>query len=301
MQKKSMLKGYIYVILSAFIFGIMPLMAKLIYAEGVNSLSLVFLRNCLSFPVLGIIAKVKGNSFKIPTRVIPSISIISIVGCAITPLLLFSSYKYIDSGTATVFHFIYPAIVVLIEFIFLKKKIKGGTILSLIICLIGICLFYTPGKPINASGSFYALLSGVTYATYIVLLASFKMKEISPFVFSFYVASICSAVMFLVCLLGGQLMLPQSISGWILSLVFAVAINVGAVVLFQSGTFIVGGERASILSTCEPITSVFAGAIVFNEIISLSTAIGTVLVILASILITVLDMKKKNHQKKLLL
>lgn len=34
-------------------------------------------------------------------------------GCCITPILLFSSYRYLASGMATVFHFAYPVIVVL--------------------------------------------------------------------------------------------------------------------------------------------------------------------------------------------
>ncbi len=42
MKKKSLIKGYIFVIMSALIFGLMPLMAKFIYAEGVNPPTLVF-------------------------------------------------------------------------------------------------------------------------------------------------------------------------------------------------------------------------------------------------------------------
>ena len=63
------------------------------------------------------------------------------------------------------------------------------------------------------------------------------------------------------------------------------------IVLFQKGTFLIGGGRASIISTFEPITSLIAGVIIFNEHLSVFTAIGTVLVIVASVLIAVYDMK----------
>ncbi len=293
-DKKSVLKGYLFVILSAVIFGIMPLMAKFIYKEGVNSITLVFLRNCMALPVLAVAAILSGKTLKISSKDIPPISLIALVGCCFTPLLLFSSYNYMDSGVATVFHFIYPGVVVLIEFIFLRKKIKGGTILSLILCLVGICLFYTPGKPISAEGSIYAFASGVTYAIYVVLLANFKRKELSGWVLSFYISLVCSMVLLAVCLIMGEFALPVSLKGWGLCLIFAIAVNVGAVVLFQGGTRIVGGERASILSTFEPITSVIVGAVVFDEVIGLRTGMGTVLVISASILITVFDMRKKQ-------
>lgn len=289
--QKSMIKGFVYVILSAVMFGTMPLMAKAIYAQGVNSMTLVLLRNCLSLPFLVIAALASGKSLKMSPKDIPSVSCISLVGCCLTPLLLFNSYQYMDTGVATVFHFIYPGIVVLIEFLFFRKKIKGATILSIILCLVGVCLFYTPGKPISTKGSIYAFASGVTYATYVVLLANFKRKELSGWVLSFYISLICSVVLLGVCLLTGELMLPASLKGWGLSVLFAIAINVGAVVLFQNGTRIVGGEKASILSTFEPITSVVVGMLVFNEVMGLGTIIGTVLVIAASIFITLFDNK----------
>ena len=295
-DRKSIIKGYMYVILSAIIFGTMPLMAKNIYTEGVNPVTLVLLRNFLALPFLAVAGVFAGNSLKISLKDIPSISLIALVGCSATPLLLFSSYNYMDSGTATVFHFIYPGVVVLIEFLFLRKKIKIGTVFSLLLCLGGICLFYTPGNPISPVGSIYAFSSGVTYAMYVVLLANFKRKELSGWVLSFYISLISSVVLLTVCFLTGELMLPHSLKGWGLSFLFAMAVNVGAVVLFQGGTRIVGGEKASILSTFEPVTSVVAGVVAFHEEISFRTVIGTLLVICASVLITVFDKKEYSNE-----
>ena len=293
MNRKRMLKGFLYVILSAVIYGTMPLMAKHIYSEGVNPLSLVFLRNLLAFPFLAILAKVSGNSLAAKLKDIPTIGIVGLMGCCITPLLLFSSYNYMDTGTATIFHFIYPGVVVLIGFLFLKKKVGAGTIVSLLLCMGGIALFYTPGSPISVAGSVYAFTSGVTYAVYVVLLANFRRKELSGWVLSFYISLICSVVLFCVCIAFGQLSLPVSIKGWGLSLLFALAVNVGALVLFQNGARIIGGEKAAILSTFEPITSVVAGTLFLGEVIGVRTGIGTVMVLVASVLIAVFDSRKQ--------
>lgn len=290
MEQKKLLKGYIFIIMSAVIFGLMPLMAKFIYKDGVNPTTLVFLRNIISVPMLGLLSIfTTGTSIKIGAKVLSKISIIAFMGCCITPLLLFSSYNHIPSGTATVFHFIYPAVVVVGEFIFLKNKIKWGHIISVVICIAGIALFYNPDNKINIEGSFYALLSGITYAIYVILLSAFKNKEIPIFTFSFYVATICSIVMFFVCIFTKQLALPKSVLGWLLAIVFGFSLNVGAVVLFQKGTFLIGGGRASILSTFEPITSILAGVIIFNEKINIFTVVGTILVITASIVIALCD------------
>ena len=290
-EKKSLIKGYAFVILSAVIYGTMPLMATHIYSEGVNSISLVFLRNLLSFPFLAIMALVSGKSLAVKIKDIPSIAAVGLMGCCITPLLLFSSYHYMDTGVATIFHFIYPGVVVLISFLFFKKKVGLGTVISLLLCLGGIALFYTPGSSITLEGSVYAFSSGVTYAVYVVLLANFKRKELSGWVLSFYISVICSLVLFVVCVASGQLTFPVSLQGWGLSLVFALAVNVGALVLFQNGARIIGGEKAAILSTFEPITSVVAGTLFLGEVIGISTGIGTVMVLAASIMITVFDKK----------
>ena len=52
MERRTPWLGYLCVILSAVIFGCMPLGANFLYAQGVTPMSLVFLRNLLSLPVL---------------------------------------------------------------------------------------------------------------------------------------------------------------------------------------------------------------------------------------------------------
>ena len=292
-------KGYLYAVLSAVIFGCMPLMAKYIYADGVTPMTLVFLRNLLALPSLAALAWMQGKSLKIPLKTLPSVSIISLVGCCLTPTLLFSSYQFIASGTATVFHFIYPSIVVLAGIVFLRKKAQLGSIVSVIICCAGVALFYTPGQPLDPMGSFLALFSGVTFATYVLLLSVFKYKEVTGFLFSLYVAAIASVFTFILCLASGNLSLPGSAMGWIMCIIFAFLVTTGAVVLFQQAAFIIGGERTSILSTLEPTTSVIVGIIIFHEPLSLRTVLGSALVILASILIAIFDMKNKSCEEEL--
>ncbi|MFG6364621.1 MAG: DMT family transporter [Schaedlerella sp.] len=100
-----------------------------------------------------------------------------------------------------------------------------------------------------------------------------------------------------VCLSTGQLRLPRAPVVWLVSLIFSLILSVGAVVLFQQGTFLIGGQRAAILSTFEPITSLVVGFLVFHENISFRLLAGAALVIAATVIIAVFDMlelKKKR-------
>jgi drug/metabolite transporter (DMT)-like permease len=244
--------------------------------------------------VLFLLALRTKSTVKTDFKTFGQIVFISLMGSCITPLLLFISYNYIPSGTSTVIHFIYPAVVVIGEFLFLKSNLKRGHIISVILSLAGISLFYSPADGINLEGSLCALASGFTYAMYVVALSAFKSKKMPVFILSFYVAAVCSVSMLCVCLFTKQLSLPTSLTGWLLLILFAFALNIGAVVLFQKGTFLAGGSRAAILSTFEPITSIFAGIVIFHESVSVFTVAGSILVIAASILIVLSDMHKSK-------
>lgn len=289
-----MLKGYIFAVFSAVIYGLMPLMASHIYADGVNAMTLVFLRNFLALPALAILAFCQQKTLKVPVKSLGGTAFLAAFGCCITPVLLFSSYHYIPSGTATTIHFIYPAAVVLIGILFLKKKTQLGTILSLLLCVGGICLFYKPGADFHWGGAGLALVSGVTFATYVSMLPVLRHEKVTGFLFTFYIALCSSVMMAITCLATGNLALPQSLTGWAWCLLFALGVTTGAVVLFQQGTFLIGGERASILSTFEPITSLVAGAVFMGETLGPRDYAGAALVIAASVLIAVVDMKKKT-------
>ena len=280
---KNTLKGYSFAVLSAVIYGTMPLMAKHIYADGVTPLTLVFLRNLLSLIPLAVLAYKEQGTLKIPVKQLPSISLISLLGCCITPILLFCSYQYIASGIATVFHFVYPALVVVAEILFLKRKAQTVNIVSVLLCVVGISLFYSPGEPLNFTGSALALLSGVTFAGYVILLAHFDSRNISGFLLCFYVAAVSSIVCLIICIVTNSLVLPSSLPVWGLCVLFSLLVTTGAVALFQRSAFLIGSERTSILSTLEPITGMVLGVTVLGEPLVPGAVIGSVLVFSAKI------------------
>lgn len=289
MNRKLCIKGYVYIILSSVIYGCMPLMASHIYSDGVTPMGLVLWRNVLSVPMLVIIALAFKQPLKIERKRLPSVFSLGIMGCALTPLLLFSSYRYMASGTATVLHFVYPLVVVVLEILFLHKGVKWNTVLSLLLFVGGITTFYSPGAEINLTGSIIALASGVVFAIYIVLLGVFKVGNIPSFTLSIYVAIASAVSIFAVCLCTGGISIPKSLFGWGMCLLFALSVNVFAFVLFQRGTLLIGGSRASIISALDPVTSVLVGIVILGEPASWRTVIGAFLIISASVLIAVFD------------
>ncbi len=293
-MKFKTIKGYLFAILSAVIFGCMPLMAKLIYADGVTPFSLVFLRNFFALVPLALLAYKENKTLKIDKKVLPSVCLISILGCSVTPILLFCSYKFLSSGTATVLHFSYPAIVIIAEIIFLRKKPKIYSIISVLLCVIGISLFYSPSEPLNLSGSVLAIASGLTFAIYVVMLSHFDSQKVTGFLFCFYTTLISAVACFIICIATNNLVFPSTLTGWVLCIIFSLLVTVGAVVLFQKSAFLIGGDNVSILSTLEPITSIIVGVVVFDEPLGVPVIIGSILVVSASIITALFDIKNKK-------
>ena len=238
----------------------------------------------------------QNKTLKIPVKALPRLSLISVLGCCATPILLFCSYQFIPSGTATVINFTYPAFVVVGGIVFLKNKPQLGSIVCVALCVVGIGMFYSPGQAVNLTGVLLSLGSAITFAAYVNILACFDRDKAPGFLLTFYIVLISSIVSFAVCVVTNSLALPTTLPGWGLCLLFSLLVTVGAVVLFQESAFLIGGERTSILSTLEPITSLIIGAIVFHEVITLPVIIGSILVIAAS-LITVLPDLIKNKEK----
>ena len=287
-------KGCLFAILSAIIYGSMPLMAKYIYADGVTPMALVFLRNFFSIIPLGILAYRERKSLKIQSALLPELSLLSFLGCCLTPILLYSSYRFIPSGLATVCNFAYPSFVVVGEILFLRKKIRTTSVLSVVLCIAGISMFYTPQNDFNLTGAALALLSAVTFAGYVLLLSRFGKHGFSGFLLSFYVTAISSVFTFGICIATGSLVLPATLTGWGLCLLLSLLVTTVAVVLFQQSVFLIGGEVTSILSTLEPITGVIIGVVIFQEAFGIRTLMGTVLVIAASVITVFFNLMKKS-------
>lgn len=284
--------GFVLVILSAVLFGIMPVLAKQIYTMGGNPLSLCVYRFLFSIPFLwGVVKRSKEDSLLVTKEQMRKVLILSL-GCAGTPLLLFQSYQYISSGMATTIHFVYPILVLLGSALIYHEKMTRLKIVCAGLCMAGILCFYSPGQAAGMKGVVLAFCSGIMYAFYILYFSKSGLAELSPYKLSIYL-SIFSTLWLLLAALGtGQLITDISWKAWALTIVFSLMVAVFASVFFQIGTSRIGAEKASLLSTFEPLTSVVAGVIFFKEQLTLKSVGGIVCILLAVLLLAAGEKKR---------
>ena len=279
-------KGFILVILSAVVFGMIPLIVRSVNDCGSNSIMTSFLRFLLSLLPLYLSVRAKKSNLRITKEEALKILLIAVCGFGGTSVLLFLSYTYIPTGMATTIHFVYPVFVIFGSILFLKQKISPMKLVCVALCFGGILLFYNGGDgALDPLGMLFAFASGITYSFYIVYLDFSGLAKMEPTRMIFYMNTFSALMVGSLAVATGSFTLDISLKGWILALLLAISVSFLAVRSFQMGVRYIGPQNAAILSTFEPITSLVVGILVYQEVLTLAGVIGCVL-ILSSVVIT---------------
>lgn len=274
-----MSKGKLFLILSAFLYGVLPTLAAIAYRGGVNGITLTFLRSFISVPILYIIIKADKKSLHLTKKQLRSIINLSIFGGALPILLLYLSYNYISTGLATTLHFVYPLVIIFASAVIYREKISRVTLASALFVTIGIFMFSDISTSASKIGIIFALISGVLYSFYVIYIDRSGLDRMDFIVLTFYIMLFMSGVIFLFGIAVNGLNFDISPVSWVIANLISLITTLGAMPLLQIGIRYEGASTAGILSTVEPITTIILGAIFLGEIINASQILGGALII----------------------
>lgn len=278
-----MKKGYIYTALSAIIFGLMPLLTKIIIARGATSLTIAFFRVFYVTIVLFFVLKIKKIDLHLEKRDLLSAILTSIFGSGLTIIILNESYNYVDTGIATSLHFLYPLFVAVLCCFFYGEKIKKKQILSLSFALVGIICFMSKGDG-SLFGYFLAITSGLTYAFYLVKMDKTGLVKMNALKLSFYLALFTTIEIFTMNLFMQDVVFKMDAIAYGLLLVLALSSSFLATVLLQKGVLLLGSTRASFICLLEPVTSMIVGILWLNEALTFNKGLGGLAIIISLII-----------------
>lgn len=278
-----MKKGYIYTALSAIIFGLMPLLTKIIIARGATSLTIPFFRVFYVTIVLFFVLKIKKIDLHLEKRDLLSAILTSIFGSGLTIIILNESYNHVDTGIATSLHFLYPLFVAILCCFFYGEKIKKKQILSLSFALVGIICFMSKGNG-SLFGYFLAIASGLTYAFYLVKMDKSGLVKMNALKLSFYLALFTTIEIFTMNLFMQDVVFKMDALSYGLLLVLALSSSFLATVLLQKGVLLLGSTRASFICLLEPVTSMIVGILWLNEALTFNKGLGGLAIIISLII-----------------
>lgn len=278
-----MKKGYIYTALSAIIFGLMPLLTKIIIARGATSLTIPFFRVFYVTIVLFFVLKLKKIDMHLEKRDWLSVIHTSVFGSGLTIIILNESYNYVDTGIATSLHFLYPLFVAILCCFFYGEKIKKKQIISLSFALVGIICFMSKGNG-SLFGYFLAIASGLTYAFYLVKMDKTGLVKMNALKLSFYLALFTMLEIFTINLFMQDVVFKMDAIAYGLLLVLALSSSFLATVLLQKGVLLLGSTRASFICLLEPVTSMIVGILFLGEALTLNKGLGDLAIIISLII-----------------
>ena len=287
------LKGYLFALVSALTYGMIPLfmipLKKLDFFSVDTALFYRFL--IAAILILGYLVFYQKESVKINLK---EGIVLSILGFfyALSAEFLFIAYDFLSPGIASTIFFIYPIMVALILGIFFKEKITLATTISLVIVVVGVgVLSIKDNFEINYIGLFVSLLGALMYALYMIIVNKTKIKA-SGVKVSFY-SMVFASLFFLVktLVLENSVAIPSLEIGTHLALFSLITTALSVVSLVYAIKFI-GSTPTAIMGAVEPVVAVMISVGLFDETLTFSLIAG-VIIIISGVLIDVVFNKKK--------
>ncbi|HJA85297.1 MAG TPA: DMT family transporter [Candidatus Bacteroides avicola] len=275
-------KGYILAVIAAATYGMNPLFALPLYADGMNPDSVLFFRYLFAIPLVGAMIKGRGRDFKIHRTDILPLVVLGVLMAA-SSLTLFEAYNYMDAGIASTILFIYPILVALIMAAVYKEKVTMQTALCILLALSGIAMLYQggDGATLSLTGTLLVFASALSYAIYIVGVNRPSLKEMATLKVTFYVLLFGVSLFVVRLWMSHDLTLPTR--WWLWGNLVALAVFPTAISFLCTTSAIqrIGSTPTAILGALEPVTAIFFGITVFGERLTARDCMGITLILVA--------------------
>jgi len=191
-----------------------------------------------------------------------------------------SALRYISASLNAFIHYIYPAFVCFLSFVFNREAFTAKTGLSLGLAMFGLMLILgTTFQGVNLIGSLLSLGSAVIYAFYIIICQRL-LKRLSPRMMSAYVTFFGAlSLLLLQWVVGQKIRFDFEPIAWVFILSIVLFSTVIPIFLFMRGLQFLGSSRAAILCMTEPLFTVGLSVFLFRDHLTLLQLAGGFLVL----------------------
>ncbi len=282
-------KGYFFGIVAAVSYGTNPLGVLFLYEAGLRPVSVLLYRFSIAAALLAALMLIQRKSFALTRKEANTLLSLGAL-FVVSSFTFYMSFRYMPAGLASTILFFYPVMVAVIMAVFFGEKVRIGTIVSIVLALLGIVMLYKGdgNTTINITGMWLVIVSALTYALYIVFLNRSEIR-MSSVKLTFYVLLICivsNVVASFFDPAGGIQPLPDGRS-WLYALWLGLVPTVFSLVSMAVAVKYVGSTPTAIMGALEPLTAVVIGVTVFHEVFTPRIAVGILMILAAVIIIVV--------------
>ena len=273
----------IWVVIASVLFGINPTLLAASVGRGMDSVCQIFwtsLVNCC-VNLLLLLRSEECSGLRLKGRTAAILAGSGILGMGLTGSLLSVSYQLIGTGTSTVIHFMYPAVVSAAAWIFFRKKPGRRKILSILLSVCGVALMAQVDEKLSAGVSYIpAIFSSFTYGTYLLIndCPLIKGQPLSVRCAWMCLGSCLSLGLYLA--VTGRFTWPPDGASLAMTLLSGF-VAAGAYRSLVYGVGRIGAVNGAIATLFEPLTSVVMGILTGGETLTVQKGAGCGVILLS--------------------
>ena len=279
MDPQKKLLGTVCMLIASICFSLGGLLIKLI---PWNPIAINGARNLIACIVLGCYIRATHHSLKM------NFTVFCGALCMFSVTTLFTmANKMTSAGNAIILQYTAPVWIILLMYLFFRKKPGKSEIIAVLVVLAGIlCFFFDSLSAGRWLGDLIALLSGIFYAGVFMLNTFEKGDALS----SVFFGQLLSAV-----LLTPFVALETEFTVPTLTAVFVLgSVQVGlAYIFFTTGTKYTDPVAASIITAMEPILNPILVAVFYGEMLGGLSLVGAAIVILGILVYSLMQLQTK--------
>ena len=288
------LSGVFSALICSLGLGLAVALGRLAFDGGTTPLSVAFFRSLLSVVALGTICICMGISLRLPRSALISMLFL---GCLFSHMAFgnVGSTKYIPISLAALLFFIYPPVVAILNHAITRKWPSLIKTISITVAFLGLAVMLGVDlNKLDLRGVIIGITAGIACAVNIIWAAR-KVPLVHPFIIVFYQSAIASLIIGVLAWYLDELRWPDEIGGWLGFLLVGVLQTV-SIPFFYFAIQRIGSEPTAMINNSQPVASIVAAILIFNEGLTLDRFFGAIMVI-GGILVTQWD-DLKNTQNK---
>ena len=271
-QNRRRLVGVLYAALGAGLFSLKGVVIKLAFAEGLSVDQLLTLRMGFALPVylvIGIWAFMRRRP-GVGWKTYALAAALGVLSYYVSSYLNFWGLKYVSAQLERLILYIYPTIVALLAWAFLKERITRRHMVALALAYIGVLVLF--GAEIGHQGEDVILGAGlvftgaVLYAGYVVASKGVIARMGSGLFTAFAMSA--ASILFLAQAGAGMLVAPPppvSMEGVGLAVVLAIFCTVIPSFLIAEAIGRIGPGPMSAIGGVGPVVAAWAAVVILHE------------------------------------
>lgn len=284
------LGGFGLVIGSAFCYSMLSIFGKIALGLGLPLLPLLATRFVLGAVILWawvlLAAPYRRALARVPRSRALGLLAWGIIGFSGQSALFFLALERIPASLTEVLLYTCPAFLALMLWGITRRRPAGSRLLAIVLALAGTWLCAGPvDGVVDPRGAVLATLSGFWYAAFLIWMHRLTPGIPGAISGAYIITGAACAFSIASLAAGGGFLVPRSAAAWGSVLGIVLSATVFGFVLFVAGVKRVGPQVASVLSTFEPLGTLFLATLFLGERLLAAQWAGAALIIGAAFIL----------------